>query len=126
MPTPDIAPPALVVDLVVDTVARNSGQIDIRIYGELDIATHDVLLVGLAAVELDERSVIRLHLGRLTFCDAHGGSLLLDYVDQTRRRARAVSIENSTPAVRKLLGLLETWTAITAAITSRDRAGTTH
>jgi anti-anti-sigma factor len=96
--------------LYVDhALTTDSAEVRIWVRGELDIATHDDLCAGLSKIkrsDLDGAAAVRLDLSGLTFCDARGGNLLLRLVEQATRRDRAVSIEHPTPAVRRVLELI--------------------
>ena len=101
------APTAPVFIQVEHTVTKHGDEVHVWVSGELDIATHGELQAGLSDIPLDGAAVVRLHLSGLTFCDARGGRLLLLYRQQARKRGLLASIDDPTPAVRRILNLID-------------------
>lgn len=95
--------------LVVASFRQSSDRTVVRLCGELDLSTHDLLLDYLSRVKIESRAVMRLDLAGLSFCDARGGWLLLDYVERAGRQARSVTLDNVGPAVRRVLDLVDVW-----------------
>jgi anti-anti-sigma factor len=87
--------------------AVTGQEVHVWVYGELDIATHDDLQTGLSGIDLDGAAAVTLHLPGLSFCDAHGGRLLLLFLQQASDRGMLTSLEDPTPAVRRVLELIE-------------------
>lgn len=102
---PDIAIDAA-VPLHVDHAVTDQ-EVHVWVYGELDIATHDELKAGLSDIDLDDAVAVALHLPGLSFCDAHGGRLLLLYLQQAADRGLLTSLVDPTAAVRRVIDLLE-------------------
>ncbi len=103
-----VAPLGATIRLEVEhTLSDRGDEVHIWVCGELDIATHDELQAGLSKIPLDAASVVRLNLSGLTFCDAHGGRLLLLYLQQASRRGLLASIESPTRAARRILELID-------------------
>jgi anti-anti-sigma factor len=102
---PDIAIDAAVPLHVEHAVTEQ--EVHVWLYGELDIATHDDLQTALSGIDLDDAAAVTLHLPGLSFCDARGGRLLLRYLRQASDRGLLTSLADPTPAVRRVLDLLE-------------------
>lgn len=88
------------------TVSDVGDEIHIRVRGELDLATHGDLKAELSDLELDGAAQVTLHLSGLTFCDARGGRLLLMFLRRASHRGMLVSVDDATPAVRRVLLLV--------------------
>ena len=102
---PDIAIDAAVPLHVEHAVIEH--EVHVWVYGELDIATHDELRTGLSGIDLDNAVAVTVHLAGLSFCDAHGGRLLQLYVQQANDRGILTSLEDPTPAVRRVFDLID-------------------
>jgi anti-anti-sigma factor len=92
---------------VEHTARKRSDEVHVWIRGELDIATHAQLQSGLSNIPLDDAAVVTLHLSELTFCDARGACLLLQYGQQARDRGLLASIDSPSRPVRRILRLID-------------------
>ena len=94
--------------LQVEYATRNRGdEVDIWICGELDLAAHGDLQAGLSEIPLDDASVVRLNLSRLSFCDARGANLLVLYLRRAGDLGLRASIDGPARAVRRILQLID-------------------
>jgi anti-anti-sigma factor len=83
------------------------GDLVVRVCGEVDLLTHRRLRSALDDIALDDVTSIRLELGDLRFCDAHGARMLNSFVHSGRVRGRRVAVEGPSPMLRKLLDLFD-------------------
>jgi anti-anti-sigma factor len=82
------------------------GQARVRFVGELDMAEverahHEVIEA------LDQTAgALVIDLSALTFCDSSGVRLLFRLDSEAKARGRAMVLQDPTPPVRQVLGLL--------------------
>ena len=91
------------------TVVPHGTVTVVRLSGELDLATEDVLTAVTDPVLSTAARIVRLDLTELTFCDVRGLAAIL------RLRARVVADERRlvltgvSPALRRLLQVTGVW-----------------
>jgi anti-anti-sigma factor len=81
-------------------------QVSIQLGGELELASRDLLQDALAAIDLPAGSEVRVDLGRVTFCDAAGARVLLEFQRTMRRSGHETTFYGAIPIVEKVLRLM--------------------
>jgi anti-sigma B factor antagonist len=83
-------------------VTEEAGTLILRLCGELDLDTRDILEPAvMAAIPTAERVV--LDLGDLTFCDSTGLSMFLAAHDKAEANGHTLIIGNIPPNIARLL-----------------------
>jgi anti-anti-sigma factor len=77
-----------------------------RAVGELDMSTADVLLSGVAAALADGFGDVVVDVSQLSFVDSSGLRALIHVSRELEGRGRLI-LMNPTPAVQRLLGLVQ-------------------
>jgi anti-sigma B factor antagonist len=89
---------------------RINGVYRLRVSGELDLATRDMLGDELRRAEASEAKRILLDLAELTFIDSIGVAVLLEAHERSATdgtQLRIVSVDGQVRQVLKLTGLVE-------------------
>jgi anti-anti-sigma factor len=82
-------------------VSDEQGAVVLNIGGELDEASRPAIEPAVVAAVQSASKVI-LDLRSLTFCDSSGIAMVITAAEQARQRGCRVSIDHTTPAVRRV------------------------
>lgn len=94
--------PAIQLELGYQRTA--SGQAQVTLRGELDIATARQASDYLHAVlDSDKRGQLTINLAGLAFCDAAGLGVLATVARRARRSGRLVKLANPRPALVRIM-----------------------
>lgn len=89
-------------------LAREGGTAVLRVAGELDVATADLLRGALAPVVADPAvTAVVLDLAELGFCDVSGLRAALEAAVRLRQRGATLHLRDPSPLVRRVLALLD-------------------
>ena len=80
--------------------------VSIQLGGELELSSRDLLRDALAAIDVPAASAVRVDLRRVTFCDAAGARVLLEFQSAMRRSGHETTFEGAVPIVQKVLRLM--------------------
>lgn len=95
------------MDGVLEVVLTTSGRTaDLRLSGELDLATSPALRRRLVALP-DTVETVVVETAELTFLDLAGLDVLLDLATRLRADGGALVVRAPSPPVRRLLALLD-------------------
>lgn len=98
-----------------------SAYVELKVAGELDLATINILAAALREQLADGHRYLRIDLDELTFCDAAGVGALLHWHGRIVARGGAVILTN----VRPLLGVIMKLTRLdTVLLTANETNGT--
>jgi anti-sigma B factor antagonist len=85
------------------TVAEEEGRVEVRLIGDLDIATAPLLREGLLGVLEGDPRQITLDMADLSFIDSTGLSVVVGAFNRARQDGREVVLRNPRPPTRKVL-----------------------
>ena len=85
------------------TVVPHGTVTVVRLSGELDLATEDVLTAVTNSVLATAVGVVRLDLTELTFCDVRGLGAILRFRARVVADQRRLVLTGVSPALRRLL-----------------------
>jgi anti-anti-sigma factor len=85
---------------------RESARVRLRVRGELDLATADVLADRLRDLR-DRNATVLLDLDELEFIDASGLRVILRAASDARRDGWALTLTSGSARVRRLCRLLD-------------------
>ncbi|HET6752358.1 MAG TPA: STAS domain-containing protein [Jiangellaceae bacterium] len=91
--------------LDIETTTDTDG-VWIRLRGETDMSTHEQLLAGLAAADLDGMHVVHVDLSGLAFCDVRSMCHLLVFTSGVHRNGGDVVVHGASGIVLKMINLL--------------------
>jgi anti-sigma B factor antagonist len=81
------------------------GQLRLAVEGELDIASAPLLLAELERFALDEKDVVAIDLGGVTFMDVSGMRVLLEAAQRARSRQASFVIYNPRSCASRVFSL---------------------
>ncbi|MET1058481.1 MAG: STAS domain-containing protein [Nocardioides sp.] len=81
-------------------------QVSIELGGELELSSRDLLHGALDAIDLPAGSDVLVDLRRVTFCDAAGARVLLEFQRTMRRSGHETTFYGAIPIVEKVLRLM--------------------
>ena len=81
------------------------GQLRLAVEGELDIASAPLLLAELERFELDDKDVVAIDLGGVTFMDVSGMRVLLEAAQRARSRQASFVIFNPRSCASRVFSL---------------------
>jgi anti-sigma B factor antagonist len=79
------------------------GQANVRVRGELDIATADQAYTYLRDVVDNQDGPVLMNLSELTFCDAAGLGVLARVAAHARRNGRELKLTAARPALLRIM-----------------------
>jgi anti-anti-sigma factor len=85
-------------------VTQEPGTLILRLCGELDTATRDVIEPAVMAAIPTAYAVI-LDLGDLTFCDSNGIAMFLAAREKAEAEGTSLTLGNVRPSVARLFAL---------------------
>jgi anti-anti-sigma factor len=88
------------------TELRESARVRLRVRGELDLATTELLADRLRRLR-ERNAAVLLDLDELAFIDASGLRVVLDAAGDARRDGWAFTVTRGSAPVRRLFELLE-------------------
>ena len=85
---------------------RSAERLDVRLHGELDMGSCDLLTAVFAAVDLTEVTHITVDLDDLEFVDSTGVQALLRIRALQREAGRQVQVRHPRPPVQRVFRVL--------------------
>ena len=79
------------------------GKANVRVRGELDIATADQAYTYLRDVVDNQDGPVLMNLSELTFCDAAGLGVLARVAGHARRSGRSLKLTSARPALLRIM-----------------------
>jgi anti-anti-sigma factor len=86
-------------------ISSDDEAVHVRLSGELELSTADLLLGSLAQLNLDGHRLVVLNLADLTFCDARGLEALLRVHRTLEQDGRRLSIREMAPLTQRLMAI---------------------
>lgn len=84
-------------------VSGNDGSHEVRLRGELDLATAGQLRDELARLASDGAQVVTVDMSELAFIDSTGLSVLITGLKHLRQRGGDMTLRSPTPSTRRVL-----------------------
>lgn len=84
-------------------VSNNGSGHEVRLLGELDMATADRLRDELARLSADGAVLVTIDLSDLVFIDSTGLSVLISGLKRLRQQGGDMALRSPTPGTRKVL-----------------------
>jgi anti-anti-sigma factor len=91
---------------------REAGRVRVRLRGELDLATAEVVADRLRALA-ERRDVVLLDLDEVSFIDASGVRVVLAAAAAARNDGWSFAVTHGSAPVRRLFGLLDVGAYVT-------------
>jgi anti-anti-sigma factor len=94
---------AQALQLELACLVTADGMANVRVRGELDIATADQAYTYLRDVVDNQDGPVLMNLSELTFCDAAGLGVLARVAGHARRSGRQLKLTAAQPALLRLM-----------------------
>jgi anti-anti-sigma factor len=94
---------ARALQLELATQVTPDGRANVRVRGELDIATADQAYTYLRDVVDNQDGPVLMNLSELTFCDAAGLGVLARVAGHARRSGRSLKLTAARPALVRIM-----------------------